>query len=537
MRSRGLPAVLTGAALALAACTSAADPIAPSPSASVPPPPGAATPAPVASPAPEPTLAWGPTEAMMDDALARAAALPLEIAAGQVIVAAIGSPDPAAAADLVRGRHLGGVILMGGAITDADAVRALTAAVQDADDREWPVWISVDEEGGVVSRLGGVIEPMPAFMAAGAATDKAAVERAYASQAAQIRALGIGVDFAPVADMTVGTADPTIRSRSAGDDADNVAATVGATIEGFADAAVVPVLKHFPGHGSVTVDSHEELPVQEAPVAELERRDLVPFARAIEAGAPAVMVAHIAVPEWGAEPATLQPEAYDYLRSDLGFTGVAVTDALNMGAIANHHDAGAAAVLALAAGADVLLMPASVDDAAAGVVAAVRAGDLPRARLDQAVARMILLLEWADGSEPEAVPLDDHAHALAVAGTTVATADCDAPLLTDAATVSASAAAPREALERALRERGVTVGSGGTSIVLMRSGRDAVSADVVVSMGTPFGLGRSTAGAYVATYGQSDASMRALADVLTGAAAPGGTWPVEMPDVPYAACA
>ncbi|MDN4490055.1 glycoside hydrolase family 3 N-terminal domain-containing protein [Demequina sp. SYSU T00068] len=537
MASRALPAVLVAAVGALAACTSAADPAAPSPSASSPAAPVAAVAAAVASPPPEPTLAWGPTEAMMHDALARAAALPLEDAAGQVVVAAVGSPDPAAAADLVARHGLGGVILMGEAITDADGVKALTAAVSAADDRERPVWISVDEEGGLVSRLREVITPMPSFMAAGAATDKAVVERVYASQAAQIRDLGIGIDFAPVADMTVGPSDPIIRTRSAGDRAEDVAATVAAAVAGFADAAVVPVLKHFPGHGSVTADSHRELPVQEASVAELAARDLIPFARAIDAGAPAVMVAHIAVPEWGDEPATLQPEAYAYLREELGFTGVAVTDALNMGAIVNHHGPGEAAALALAAGADVLLMPASVDDAVAGIVAAVQEGGLSRERLDQAVARMTLMLEWSAGVEPEAVPLADPAYALGVAGTTLATADCDAPLVTEAATVVAAAPRPRAALEDALRKRGIDVGDDGPRIVLMGSGRDAVTADVVVSTGAPFGLERSDADAYIATYGSTDASMRALADVLTGAAAPGGTWPVAMPGMPFPACA
>ncbi len=498
--------------------------------------PRPATPAPIASPSPEPTLAWGPTEAMMDDARARAAALPLETAAGQVVVAALGSPDPAAAATLVASRHLGGVILMGDAITDRAGVEALTASVRAADDRAWPVWVSTDEEGGVVSRLRGVIDPMPAFMAAGAAPDKATVERAYAAQAAQIRALGIGVDYAPVADVTVGPADPIIRSRSAGSDVSRVTATVTAAVGGFADAGVVPVLKHFPGHGSVTTDSHEDLPIQQAPVAQLAERDLVPFGRAIDAGAPAVMVGHIAIPEWGGEPATLQPEAYDYLRRELGFTGVAVTDALNMGAIVNTHGAADAAVMALAAGADVLLIPADVDAAIAGIIGAVTDGRLPRTRLDEAVARMTMLLDWTAGREPEAVPLSDHAYHLSVAGITVASANCVAPFVGPAATVMGGPDATRAAVEAALRDRGIDVGSGGTRIALTRFARESLEADVVVALGEPFGLGASTAGTYVATYGDGPGSVRALAEILTGAARPAGEWPVEVPGLPYPAC-
>lgn len=538
MRTRGAVAAVASACaavLALAACSGAgpsASPSATRPESATP----SASAAPSVTPSPEPTLAWGPTVAQWEESLARAAALPLEVAAGQVIVADLYSPDPVAAAQRVRDLHLGGVILMDGAVTTPDELHALTEAVRTTDDRAWPVWISADEEGGVVSRMSAVVGTMPAFMAAGAARDKAAVTRVYEARGSQLRAYGVDVDFAPVADVTIGAADPTIRSRSAGSDPANVAATTNAAVEGFLGAGVVPVIKHFPGHGSVTTDSHQELPVQPASMSELEARDLIPFASAVESGAPAIMVAHIEVPAWGPEPATLQPAAYAYLRDTLGFTGIAVTDALNMGAVVNHHSSGEAAVMALNAGADVLLMPRSTREAIDGIVAAVNGGTLPRVRLDQAVARMTLLLDWVSTRSPSQAPLEDPARALAAAGTTMSAADCATRVVGERATVVANAEGPRAALEQALRDRGVIVGDGGTRIVLMRSGRDAVTSDVVVSMGDPFGLEASTAGAYVATYGSSDASMQALADVLTGATTPGGSWPVEMPGMPYPAC-
>ncbi|GMA36278.1 glycoside hydrolase family 3 N-terminal domain-containing protein [Demequina litorisediminis] len=200
------------------------------------------------------------------------------------------------------------------------------------------------------------------------------------------------MDFAPVADVTTGVTDPTIRSRSAGDSATRVADTVIAAVDGYLASGIVPVVKHFPGHGSVSTDSHAAIPTQSASIAALSARDLVPFQEAIDAGAPAVMMGHIAVEAWGNLPATLDPQAYAYLRDEMGFTGLAVTDALNMGAVASVP--GDAAVAALAAGADVLLMPADPRAARDAIVDAIRDGDVPRSRLDDALSRVILAGRW-----------------------------------------------------------------------------------------------------------------------------------------------
>ncbi|WP_062518721.1 glycoside hydrolase family 3 protein [Demequina silvatica] len=531
-------AAAVAAVAVLAGCTGA-DP-APSPTATASPAPTAptspaptpsvATPSPAASstptPAPE-TLAWGPTVEEWDAALATARALPLAHAAGQVIVTDLYTPDVDVAVQRVREHHLGGVILMDGAAPSAAEVAALTDALGRVDDRDWPVWISADEEGGWVSRLSAAVPSLPGFMAAGAATDKAAVTDAYRSSAADMRALGVNVDYAPVADVTVGPADPTIRTRSAGSDPETVAETVVAAVDGFVDGGVVPVIKHFPGHGSVTVDSHTGLPVQSRSVKRLARTDLVPFAAAVDAGAPVVMMGHIAVPEWGDGPATLERAAYRYLRDDLGFTGVTVTDALNMAAVAEGRTPGQAAVQALRAGADVLLMPKDVDGTVDAIVSAVRDGSLSRARLDQAAARSILLMRWSEGLGGDAAT-PGYPRALAAAGTTVATDDCDAPLVRRRATVVGGPDDAVAALEGALRRRGVTVGEGGTSIALLTSGAYRADADVVVALGDPWGLFDSRADAHVAVYGDSDATLAGLADVLVGDAAPGGAWPVEL---------
>ncbi|WP_062303369.1 glycoside hydrolase family 3 N-terminal domain-containing protein [Demequina subtropica] len=529
------------AVLLLAACTASNGDEARAPSPSVtaaePLPSVAASslPAPVATVDVE-RLAWGPAVADWDEALATARALPLSRAAGQVIVTDLYTPDVDVALDRVRRHHLGGVILMDGAAPSAEAVAAIAEGLQGVDDRTWPVWISADEEGGVVSRLSAAVTSLPSFMAAGAATDKDAVTDAYRASAGEMRALGVNVDYAPVADVTIGTADPIIRTRSAGDGPEAVAAAVTAAVEGFVAGGVVPVIKHFPGHGSVTVDSHIGLPVQDRSVKRLAGADLVPFAEAIDAGAPVVMMGHIVVPEWGEDAATFAPQAYAYLRDELGFTGVIVTDALNMGAVTGSRDSGQAAVDALAAGADVLLMPRNAGDAAEALVEAVRSGRVSRDRLDEAAARSILLMRWSAGLDT-AVPAPGYARGFAAAGITVAADDCDAPLVGRKASIVSGPEHARAALAARLEDAGVAVGDEGTTIALVPSGRTRATADVVVSLGAPWGLFASDAEAYVATYGGSRATIAGLADVLTGAAEPGGAWPVAMSGAPFPACA
>ncbi|WP_062463119.1 glycoside hydrolase family 3 N-terminal domain-containing protein [Demequina soli] len=507
----------------------------PSATASSAPSPSEASPAPVVTP-PVETLPWGPTTGQWDDALATARALPLRHAAGQVIVTDLYTPDADVAVSRVSRNHLGGVILMDGAAPSPAEAQALTDALQGIGDRDWPVWISADEEGGTVARLSGAVPTLPAFMAAGAATDKAAVTEAYRSSAASMRAIGVNVDYAPDADVTIGTADPIIRTRSAGSDPADVAATVTAAVDGYVAGGVVPVIKHFPGHGSVTVDSHQALPVQSRGIAALAARDFVPFARAIDAGAPVVMMGHIEVPAWGDRPATLEPAAYRYLREGLGFTGVVVTDALNMAGVADGRTPGQVAVAALRAGADVLLMPKDVDGTIDAIVAAVRDGRLSRDRLDEAAARSILLMRWSAGLSGESASVH-YAQTFAAAGMTVATADCADPLVGRRATIVAGPDDAVRTLTAALADAGVQVGGGGTTIALLSSGAYRADADVVVSLGEPWGLFGSRAKTYIATYGESPPTVRALADVLTGAADAGGTWPVAMGRDAIRACA
>ena len=251
------------------------------------------------------------------------------------------------------------------------AVNARLAQAARADGRPWPGLIGVDQEGGIVARLGAPLTEWPTPMSYGAAGNVAACQGRRPGLAAELAPLGFTVDFAPDADVTIGPADPTIGARSMSPETLTQAGQLGVEFsQGMLAAGVLPAVKHFPGHGSVTVDSHQDLPVQPASMAELEARDWKPFQAAVAAGAPMVMTGHIAVPalEPGV-PASFSRPDLRCLRG-MGFKGVAVTDALNMGAVPEAVPGRLRRPVALAAGADLLLMPADVGQAHAAIVQA-----------------------------------------------------------------------------------------------------------------------------------------------------------------------
>ncbi|MGH7481248.1 MAG: glycoside hydrolase family 3 protein [Longimicrobiales bacterium] len=268
---------------------------------------------------------------------------------------------------------------------------------------EVPLLVTTDMEHGPGQRLnGGRIYPygialgggtaFPPVMAIGATGDPALAYALGRATAEEARAVGVHMDFAPVADVNNNPANPIINTRSYGEDPAQVAGMVAAHVRGLQEHGMLSTAKHFPGHGDTGVDSHIELPVITVDRARADAVELVPFRAAIEADVAAVMTAHIAFPALtgGVAPATLSPAIIQgLLRDDLGFDGIVVSDALDMGAIVNEYGAAEAAVLTLEAGADILLMPTSVPDAIAAVAAAVRAGRIPEARLDASVRRLL----------------------------------------------------------------------------------------------------------------------------------------------------
>ncbi len=281
--------------------------------------------------------------------------------AGAVIMGSYDGTDAAAGAQLIRDDKLAGVIVMPYNLpqdVDRQTLRTMTDQFRTASgERGWQTMIGVDQEGGPVTRAGSAAVELPPLMAHGAADDPALTSQITALQGRDLIELGFTTDFAPVADVTVGKGDPAISVRSAGDDPQRVSSVVEAAVTGYDEAGIISSLKHFPGHGALTEDSHETLPVSQKSLDELADRDFVPFADAAEAGvATSMMVGHIALPGDETLPASLNPKAYQALREDVGFEGLIVTDALNMGAV-TAGSPGQETVKALAAGADLALLP------------------------------------------------------------------------------------------------------------------------------------------------------------------------------------
>ncbi|MFP5312705.1 MAG: glycoside hydrolase family 3 N-terminal domain-containing protein, partial [Actinomycetes bacterium] len=357
-------------------------------------------------------LGWGPEQRDQDAAAAAVAAMMPEQKAGQVLLPFFKGNQVDAHAALIQRLHLAGSIIMGDNVprdphgnVDPGGMGAVNQRLLQAvaaDGRPWPGIIGVDQEGGAVARLGAPLTEWPAPMSYGAAGNPDLTRKAGMALAGELTPLGFNLDFAPDTDVTIGPSDPTIGARSMSADPAAAATQGVAFSRGMLDAGVLPTVKHFPGHGSVTADSHVSLPVQPAGIDALQARDWKPFQAAVDHGLPIVMTGHIAVPalEPGV-PASLSAASYKALRG-LGFKGVAVTDALNMGAVEKQYPAGTAAVKALAAGADLLLMPADVAQAHAAILQALAAGTLPAARLDEAAQRVATLMIWHARTTPAA---------------------------------------------------------------------------------------------------------------------------------------
>jgi len=289
----------------------------------------------------------------------------------------------------------GAIVLFARNVSSLERTRALVSAARAACGGPDPALVCVDQEGGRVARL-GFGEPLPSMSTLGAAGDSVLAERAGAALAYEVRRIGATVDFAPVLDLALAAESTVIGTRSLGADPDSVARLGAALVRGLQAGGVTATVKHFPGHGATALDSHVEVPVVSAGIEMLRQRELVPFAAAFAAGAGAVMTAHVVVEAVDADrPATLSHAVLtDLLRGELGFRGVCFTDDLQMDAIARGPGTARGAVLALNAGADALLVSHSLEAAFAArdaVAAAVRSGEVPLARLEEAAGRVAAL--------------------------------------------------------------------------------------------------------------------------------------------------
>jgi len=324
---------------------------------------------------------------------------------GQMFMISMGSTEPDYYVEkMIRERNIGGLLLFGYNMQSEVQTQALTGALQRLSiktEPSVPLFIAVDQEGGEISSAPWV-SPQPAAARVGVRGDPAKAREIAEQMGNELLRAGVNTDLAPVVDTGFGAA---IGDRSYGEDPRLVAEMGAAAVEGFESAGVVSAAKHFPNHGPATADSHARLPVVDHDRDTLRSYDLPPFEAAVKAGVPMVMVGHLLYPAIDPDrPASLSPEAVKMLRGELGFDGVVVTDDLAMAGASGGGPPARAAVEAVEAGVDLLIIsspPQQQADAYDAVVAAVESGEIPRERVEASVERLLQVKERYSLSEAE----------------------------------------------------------------------------------------------------------------------------------------
>ncbi len=589
-RFRRTAALLGGAAAVLAAC-------APAPRAASAPPPSAAAPGPLAE-------AGAAERAWVESTLA---GLTLRQKVAQLVIpwvggeyAAVDSPEFERVARWVEEDGVGGVILSIG------LPHSYAAKLNELQRRaRVPLLVTTDMENGPGMRLAGVYSlphllpqgggtVFPPVMALGAAGSDSLAFRAGRVVADEARAVGVHLTFGPVLDVNSNPANPIINTRSFGEDPQAVARLGSAFVRGVRSGGLMSVAKHFPGHGNTATDSHIDLPVIAADRARLDAVELVPFRAAAAAGIDGMMIAHIAVT--GVEGSDAPPASVSrhfvtgVLREQLGFGGLVFTDAMDMGGVTRRYGATEPLVLALEAGADVLLQPLDVTAGIDAVAAAVRSGRVPEARIDRSVRRVLeakarlglparRLVELDDvdervGTRPHRavaaeiarrsitlardgrglVPLAPGRRVLSVTYAEVADMLAgrafDRELAAGGARVSSArvddrtGAAEWEALRRRAdsadvivasayvspREHRGTVGAGGGFPAWVEALAAAGKPVVAVTFGSPYLVSAfPSVPAYLLAWGGAEVSQQAAARALAGSAPITGTLPISIP--------
>ncbi|MGW5115244.1 glycoside hydrolase family 3 protein [Streptomyces noursei] len=303
------------------------------------------------------------------------------------------------AAELIAKYRVGGIIYFAWAhnIREPHQVAALSNGIQKAgldQPRGLPLLISTDQEHGMVARVGKPATLLPGAMALGAGGSRSDARSAARIAGAELRALGIRQNYAPVADVNMNPANPVIGVRSFGADPKAVAGLVAAQVKGYESQDMASTSKHFPGHGDTATDSHFGFPIIQHDREQWAALDAPPFKAAIAAGIDSIMTAHIMVPALDAsgDPATLShPILTGILRDELGYDGVVVTDSLGMQGVREKYGDDRVPVLAIKAGVDQLLDPPNLGLAWNAVLQAVKNGELPEERLDESILRILRL--------------------------------------------------------------------------------------------------------------------------------------------------
>ncbi|MEC0212799.1 beta-N-acetylhexosaminidase, partial [Paenibacillus ehimensis] len=319
---------------------------------------------------------------------------------GQMLMCGFHGTEPSEDIErLIREKHLGGIIYFRRNLTEPAQVAKLSASLQQLALAHGgvPLLIAIDQEGGMVMRIDQGVTPIPGSMALGATGDAEAAYEAAKVTGSELKAMGINMNFAPCLDINNNPLNPVIGVRSYGGDAETVGRLGTAAVRGYQEAGIAATVKHFPGHGDTGEDSHTALPVVPHPRERLDRLELAPFRRAAELGVDAVMTAHVLFPAVEPErlPATLSSRVIDgLLRQELGYDGVVVTDCLEMNAIAEHYGIAEGAVMAVEAGADLVLVSHRIErqqTALDALVQAVESGRIREERIDRSVERLLAL--------------------------------------------------------------------------------------------------------------------------------------------------
>ncbi|OMD52561.1 glycoside hydrolase family 3 [Paenibacillus borealis] len=336
----------------------------------------------------------------------------LEEKIGQMLLVGIdGTTLDAQAKRMIAEDKIGGIILYKDNISNLKGMVSLINDLKKSNaENPVPLFMSVDQEGGKVSRMPDEYATIPSNGSVGAADNSGAAGTMGKLLARELLSAGFNMDFAPVLDINSNPDNPVIGDRSFGNTADLVSRLGIAEMKGIASEGVVPVVKHFPGHGDTSVDSHLELPVVNKTAAQLAKLEWQPFEAAIQENADAVMVAHILFPELDSDkPASLSRAIIGkLLREEMGFQGVVITDDLTMGAITEHYTLAAAAVDTVQAGSDILLVAHEYGNEQAvrkALLASVQSGTIKESRIDESVYRILALKDkYRLTDQPTAVP-------------------------------------------------------------------------------------------------------------------------------------
>nr|MBO2494625.1 beta-N-acetylhexosaminidase [Clostridia bacterium] len=333
----------------------------------------------------------------------------LEEKVGQMLIIGFdGFEAPAAVKEMIQNYHVGSVILFSRNVKDSmQLVNLINQLKAFNEGNPLPLIISADQEGGKVSRLPKDATHFPPNLVWGKNNSTQLAYDIGKVTAVEMRAYGFNLNFAPVLDIWSNPQNTVIGDRALGTNPDAVAQLGVALMKGLRDGGIIPVIKHFPGHGDTVVDSHVDLPTLSHDMQRLRSFELIPFKRAIEEGADMVMVAHILFPNITQEkvPASLSPEIITgVLRQELGFDGVVISDDMEMGAIQKYYGIEEAAVRAVLAGTDIVSICHTYEkqkQAFEAIIQAVHSGRIPMERIDESVRRIIALkLKYGLSDQP-----------------------------------------------------------------------------------------------------------------------------------------